>query len=249
MDLKDARLKLMTDVLSGVKVLKLYAWEESMRARIAEIRTKEVTQLKYAVYCYSAMEISFNACPILATIVSFIGYIVIQGHPLTPQVAFLSLMLFNLMRFSVYRIPGLVQEVVNAKVSLNRVQEFLLEPEVPEMINTMSPTSEDTVIEFKNANFSWSPIKPEETTTTTLPTLKSLNFEIKEGELIGIIGRVGAGKSSILSAICGELYQSSGQFYRKPAITVAYVPQEAWIQNLPLRDNILFGKIYDEKMY
>uniref|UniRef100_A0A914Z5P9 ABC transmembrane type-1 domain-containing protein n=1 Tax=Panagrolaimus superbus TaxID=310955 RepID=A0A914Z5P9_9BILA len=88
MDYKDARLKLMTDVLSGVKVLKLYAWEESMRARIAEIRTKEVTQLKYAVYCYSAMEISFNACPILATIVSFIGYIVIQGHPLTPQAWF-----------------------------------------------------------------------------------------------------------------------------------------------------------------
>uniref|UniRef100_A0AC35G7U4 ABC transmembrane type-1 domain-containing protein n=1 Tax=Panagrolaimus sp. PS1159 TaxID=55785 RepID=A0AC35G7U4_9BILA len=132
------------------------------------------------------MEITFNACPILATIASFMGYIVIQGHPLTPEVAFLSLMLFNLIRFSVYRIPGLVREVLDARISLNRVQEFLLEPEVPEMINTMNPTNENTIIELKGANLSWIPQKTDES-TTILPTLKSLTLEIKEGELIGII--------------------------------------------------------------
>jgi ATP-binding cassette subfamily C (CFTR/MRP) protein 1 len=173
---------------------------------------------------------------------------VIQGHPLTPEVAFLSLMLFNLIRFSVYRIPGLVREVLDARISLNRVQEFLLEPEVPEMINTMNPTNENTIIELKDANFSWITPKTDEP-ITILPTIKFLNLEIKEGELIGIIGRVGSGKSSFLSSICGELYQNSGQFYRKPSISIAYVPQEAWIQNLSLKDNILFGKVYDEKIY
>uniref|UniRef100_A0A914YSW4 ABC transmembrane type-1 domain-containing protein n=1 Tax=Panagrolaimus superbus TaxID=310955 RepID=A0A914YSW4_9BILA len=243
MELKDDRLKLMTDVLSGVKVLKLYAWEESMHARISKIRTQEATQRKYGIYCYSLVDITFDSCPIFATIVSFIGYIIIQGHPLTPQVAFISLMLFNLMRFSIYSIPKLFQEVINARISLNRVQDFLLESEVPDLVNTINTSDQSIVFQVKDADFSWT-LDPQ-----ILPTLKSLSLEIKEGELIGIIGRVGSGKSSLLSSICGELNQISGEFFRKPSLSIAYAPQETWIQNLSFRNNILFGKTFDEQLY
>uniref|UniRef100_A0AC34GZI1 Uncharacterized protein n=1 Tax=Panagrolaimus sp. ES5 TaxID=591445 RepID=A0AC34GZI1_9BILA len=244
MKLKDTRLKLMTDFLSGIKIIKFYAWEKSVQEHITNIRKKEVTQLKYAIICFSLMEISFNACPILATLASFVGYVIFQGHSLTPQVAFISLMLFSLMRFSVYRIPGLIQESVNAKISLKRIEKFLLEPETSEMINTMTPSNNDTIIQMKNANFTWNPDEEK-----TVLALKSLTFEIQKGELIGVIGRVGNGKSSFLSSICAELYQISGTFFRHPAVTVSLVSQEAWIQNLSLKNNILFGKPFEENLY
>uniref|UniRef100_A0AC34F450 Uncharacterized protein n=1 Tax=Panagrolaimus sp. ES5 TaxID=591445 RepID=A0AC34F450_9BILA len=208
-------------------------------------REAEVALQKRMHYCSTLISIAFNAYPIVATIVCLIGYVIIDGKQLTPEIAFLTLLLFNSMRASIYAIPSLIQRTLKAKISFDRIQNFLFEDEVPTLQNTMEPSSKDTILELNNATFSWAP----EISADTVPVLKSINIEIKEAELIGIIGRVGAGKSSILSAICGELYQISGQFYRKPDITIAYVPQEAWIQNLSLRDNILFGKIYDEKMY
>uniref|UniRef100_A0A914PNV8 Uncharacterized protein n=1 Tax=Panagrolaimus davidi TaxID=227884 RepID=A0A914PNV8_9BILA len=243
MKFKDERLKLVSDILSGIKVLKLYAWEEPMRETVAKNRNKEMTYQRYMLYCSSLTGVAFNAYPIFATVISLIGYLIIQGHPLTPQTAFLSLMLFNLMRSPIYRLPNLVQNIINAKISFVRVQNFLLEPEIVELSNTMEPTNDKNVIEMRKADFSW---KAEKNVQSVL---KLLTFEIKKAHLCGIIGRVGSGKSSLLSSVCGELYHISGSFYRDNSLSIAYIPQEPWIQNLSLKDNILFGKPYDEKFY
>uniref|UniRef100_A0A914P7Y4 Uncharacterized protein n=1 Tax=Panagrolaimus davidi TaxID=227884 RepID=A0A914P7Y4_9BILA len=236
---------MITDILSGIKILKLYAWEIPMGKMIMKNREAEVSLQKRMHFCTTLTSIAFNAYPIVATIVCLIGYIIFDGRQLTPEIAFLTLLFFNLMRSSIYAIPQLTQQMIKAKISFDRIQKFLLEDEVPEIKNTMEPSNKDTIVELYNSTFSWS----HEEFEGSIPVLKSLTLEIKEGELIGIIGRVGSGKSSLLSSICGELYQNSGQFYRKPSISIAYVPQEAWIQNLSLKDNILFGKIYDEKIY
>lgn len=62
-----------------------------------------------------------------------------------------------------------------------------------------------------------------------------------------VVGKVGNGKSSILSALIGEMYKNDGNIniYGK----IAYAPQQAWIQNTTLRDNILFGKEFNEILY
>lgn len=82
-----------------------------------------------------------------------------------------------------------------------------------------------------------------------LPQLKNINLNIKKNELIGIVGRVGSGKSSLLSAILGEM----DCINKKKAIVntklIGYVPQQAWIQNKTLRDNILFDKSFDHIYY
>ena len=246
MEFKDSRLKLMTDILSGIKVIKLYAWEEPMRERVANIRSQEVTAFMKGGFCHSTIEFLFNICPLLAAVVSFIGYIIIDGEQLTPQVAFITLMLFNLLRFSVYLLSNLAKEAINTRISLIRIQQFLAEPEIGEIKNDIEVEDDGVVVEVQNATFTWDEIKMNR--EEMICQLNDISFSIKKGELVGIIGRVGAGKSSLLSAIAGEMNKVSGFMYRSYS-SLAYVPQESWIQNYALKDNILFGKKFNEDLY
>ena len=75
----------------------------------------------------------------------------------------------------------------------------------------------------------------------------SLNLKIPNGSLVAIVGSVGSGKTSILSALLGEMNKTSGQV--DISGTMAYVPQTAWIFNATLKENILFGRDYNEKLY
>lgn len=90
---------------------------------------------------------------------------------------------------------------------------------------------------IKNGSFSWG----EE------DTLKNINVRIDYKSLTAIVGSVGSGKSSLISAFLGEMEKRSGQV--NSVGTVAFVAQQAWIQNATLRDNILFGKSFDKDLY
>ncbi|GAB5365970.1 hypothetical protein AAMO2058_001104200 [Amorphochlora amoebiformis] len=78
-------------------------------------------------------------------------------------------------------------------------------------------------------------------------TLKDISLEAKDGDLIAIIGPTGSGKSSILHAILGEIPMLSGTVQTRG--NIAYVPQQAWIFNATVRQNILFGLPYDRRKY
>ena len=78
--------------------------------------------------------------------------------------------------------------------------------------------------------------------------LKNLNFEVKKKELVAVVGEVGNGKSSLLSGILGEMHKLNDGLININGST-AYVAQQAWIQNATIRDNILFGRAYDEIIY
>lgn len=90
---------------------------------------------------------------------------------------------------------------------------------------------------IKDGNFSWS----------ADPFLVNINLIIPRGNLIAIVGNVGSGKSSLISAILGEIPKMSGELNIDGKI--AYVSQQAWIQNATVRDNIVFGKIYEKSFY
>ena len=79
------------------------------------------------------------------------------------------------------------------------------------------------------------------------PVLKDINLEIKNGKLVAVVGSVGSGKSSLVAAMLGEMEKVSGKVNTTGRI--AYIPQQAWIQNCTLRDNIVFGKGFDEGKY
>lgn len=93
-------------------------------------------------------------------------------------------------------------------------------------------------LSVENGTFKWDVEKP---------CLKNINLHVKKGKLVAVVGSVGAGKSSIISAILGEMDRVSGKVNTNG--TIAYVPQQAWIQNATLQDNILFGKPMDRNRY
>ncbi|XP_045054550.2 ATP-binding cassette sub-family C member 5 isoform X2 [Desmodus rotundus] len=78
-------------------------------------------------------------------------------------------------------------------------------------------------------------------------TLYNIDLEVEEGKLVGICGSVGSGKTSLISAILGQMTLLEGSI--SASGTFAYVAQQAWILNATLRDNILFGKEFDEERY
>ena len=78
--------------------------------------------------------------------------------------------------------------------------------------------------------------------------LGPINLEIKRGSFVGVFGRVGSGKSVFLRSILGEVDTESGDICLRletPDSGIGYLPQEPWIQNTTIRNNILFGKHYD----
>lgn len=78
--------------------------------------------------------------------------------------------------------------------------------------------------------------------------LKNINIKIPKGKCIGLIGKVGSGKSSLLSCLTGELYT---MYNTKVSIcgNLSYVSQKAWISSKNIRDNIVFEREFDEQRY
>ena len=64
---------------------------------------------------------------------------------------------------------------------------------------------------------------------------------------MAVVGTVGSGKSSLLSALLGDMIRVRGEANIKGKI--AYVPQQAWMQNATLKNNILFGRKYQNELY
>ncbi|KAH9796197.1 ABC transporter C family member 2 [Citrus sinensis] len=137
-----------------------------------------------------------------------------------------------------FRKAQFLSAVVNANVSLQRLEELLL---AEERILMPNPPLEPELpaVSIKNGNFSWD---------SKSPTLSNINLDIPVGSLVAIVGGTGEGKTSLVSAMLGELppLKDASVVIRG---TVAYVPQISWIFNATLRKNILFGSEFDPAKY
>ncbi|KRX74827.1 Multidrug resistance-associated protein 1 [Trichinella sp. T6] len=235
MKYKDERMKLVNEILNGIKVLKLYAWEMAFGKQVNNIRKKELDILKTAAYYRAATSFIWTCAPFLVAVVVFTTYVLSSpNNILTPTTAFVSLSLLNILRFPMSVLPMLISFVVQALVSNKRIKRFLISEEL-NLDAVDRNANQDDAIKVTDGEFAWD-------NTIERPTLQNINFSIKPGELVAVVGQVGAGKSSFLSAILGEMEKRNGTVGIKG--NVAYVPQQAWIQNMTVRENILFNKPY-----
>ena len=112
------------------------------------------------------------------------------------------------------------------------MNKFLNREELKEKV-VEETRKENNVTSITNGAFSWSSNEP--------PFLREINFEISSGQLSAVVGSVGSGKSSLLAALLGELKECGGEVVR--CRNTAYLPQQAWVQNSSIRDNILFCQV------
>lgn len=244
----DERVKLTNEVMGAMSVVKSYAWEDSLYQRITDVRAEELKWIRSSAIYRGWNFFIIAAIPILATVLTFLVFTA-TGHVLTPQKAFVALSLFGVLRMPLFLLPQIIAQVTSASVALNRIQDFLLAEEIEE--SSLSPAAKpgETAIRLPPSDFTWE--AEDEHGNHATPLLEKLRLVVPAGQLLGIIGGTGEGKSSLLAAILGEMTCLSAEAANPVTIRgrVAYVPQQAWIFNATVRDNILFGRPYDPARY
>ena len=121
---------------------------------------------------------------------------------------------------------------IRERVANDRIVKFLYSEELDlSRINHKREISGPLAIEMAKADYDW-----KEGGTTAL---SEFELKLKQGSMVAVVGPVGCGKSAMISGLMGELHTKEGMINVNG--NLAYVPQQAWIQNMTLKDNIIFG--------
>eukprot|EP00252_Welwitschia_mirabilis_P019394 TRINITY_DN4472_c0_g1_i2.p1 TRINITY_DN4472_c0_g1~~TRINITY_DN4472_c0_g1_i2.p1 ORF type:complete len:1511 (+),score=277.83 TRINITY_DN4472_c0_g1_i2:245-4777(+) len=240
MSAKDDRMRTTSECLRNMRILKLQGWEERYRAKLEQLRNTEFVWLRKALYAQAFVTFVFWGSPIFVSVVTF-GTSILLGRKLTAGGILSALATFRVLQEPLRNFPDLVSMIAQTKVSLDRISGFLQEEELPEDATVcVSKDLSEFAVEIEDGEFSWDPCSER-------ATLSGVNLQVKKGMRVAVCGMVGAGKSSFLSCILGEIPKISGQV--KICGTTAYVSQSAWIQTGNVEDNILFGSEKDKTKY
>eukprot|EP00898_Chlorokybus_atmophyticus_P000774 jgi/Chlat1/1698/Chrsp127S01927 len=239
----DERVKLMNEILNAMDIVKFFAWEDSFKKKINDVRGSELSWLRKSSYLVAVNYFILGVVPVLVSVATFAVYS-LMGNQLTAAKAFTALALFGVLRMPLFTFPNLISQVTSCKVSIQRLQDVLGADE-RKLPPFPSPDQKLPAIKVENGNFSW-------TLKATKPTLQNVSLEVMPGQLVCIVGSTGQGKSSLLAALLGEmpeLWTSSGDSSVTIHGRVAYVPQTSWIFNATVRENILFGLPFEPSKY
>ncbi len=263
----DKRIHTTNEILQNIRIIKYFAWERRFGTIVDEKRALELKALRSRYILWSIAVAIWNTVPVVISFFSFLVYTKIEQKPLYPSVAFTAISLFLLLRVPLDQIGDMIAHVQEAKVSVDRVEEFLSEDETDkyEQLGTSNiDENGDSVIGFRNATFIWGGKDSVADNGIVAFRLLDINVDFKIGKLNVICGPTGSGKTSMLMALLGEMTLSKGKVYLpggrsredvRPdpetglTETCAYVAQTAWLVNANIKENILFSAPYDERRY
>ncbi|KAF5392368.1 hypothetical protein D9757_001460 [Collybiopsis confluens] len=266
----DKRAKLLQELLGGMKIIKYFAWEVPFLKRIAGYRFKEMYYIRSLLVIRAANTALAMSLPTLASVLAFITYS-LSGHELNPADIFASLTLFNLLRMPLMLLPMSFSAITDAHNAIQRLYAVFEAETLDETL--VIDESLDFAIEMKSASFSWDAPPPEaddkkgkkgkKTPPIAVPAdgaaaitnekpqesfkLRDITLAIPRGQLVAVVGQVGSGKTSLLQGMIGEMRRTSGSV--KFGGSCGYCGQSAWIQNATIRENICFGRPFDEERY
>uniref|UniRef100_A0AAA9SFU0 ATP binding cassette subfamily C member 8 n=1 Tax=Bos taurus TaxID=9913 RepID=A0AAA9SFU0_BOVIN len=133
LEYSNERLKQTNEMLRGIKLLKLYAWENIFRTRVEMTRKKEMTSLRAFAICTSISIFMNTAIPIAAVLITFVGHVsFFREADFSPSVAFASLSLFHILVTPLFLLSSVVRSTVKALVSVQKLSEFLSSAEIRE---------------------------------------------------------------------------------------------------------------------
>eukprot|EP00937_MAST-01D_sp_MAST-1D-sp2_P003616 g3616.t1 len=274
MTAKDRRITLTNEALAGIKTIKMQAWEAPMFRKVGKSRAEEMRLFWRYRLVSALLFMAQNCAPLLVTIATFAAYT--AQHDLDVSTAFVCLALFDILRSPLWQLPRVINTIIEARVSLGRLAEFLSAPDICLVGGLPAPAAPAVAaarrragvcVRVRDADFTWlpgddgagaggdgsgggsdGPPSGGATTASAASALHRVELEVRTGELVAIVGHVGSGKSSLLAALLGEMRRTAGQCgARAPAL--AYAAQSPFIRNASLRDNVLFGNEFDGERY
>ncbi|KAM3326369.1 ABC transporter C family member 8 [Capsicum chacoense] len=237
---QDKRLRFMSEILNSMKIIKLQSWEENFKNSIDSHREDEFKWLAETQFKKVYSTLLYWMSPTVVSCVIFLGLVFFRSAPFNAATIFTVLAALRSMSEPVRMLPEALSAVIQVKVSFDRINSFLLEDEIKPDVVTFPLGDSDHNVCVVGGHFTWDPQSPN-------ALLSNLNFQARRGQKIAVCGPVGAGKSSFLYAILGEIPKTAGTVHVYGSI--AYVAQTAWIQSGTVRDNILFGRSMDENKY
>ncbi|KAJ5161388.1 hypothetical protein N7492_006780, partial [Penicillium capsulatum] len=233
----DVRLQITSQFVEAIRHLRWYGWQDHwlnqvMEARQHELNLKIITGL-WGVLIRFINAFSSGVFPVIA----LYAYTMLAGRELRIDIIFPALQLFTMLEQRLRDIPGLITSLINAFIALERIEDFMAEPDKEQ--NTQDKHVHRPSFELNACSFAW-PGKVQ-------AVLSDIDIIIPNG-LTVVTGKVGAGKTAFLQALLGELDQLSGTSHM-PNEMVGYCAQTPWLQSMNIRDNIIFSAAYDERRY
>ena len=241
---KDSRSRLMTEILNNIKSIKLYAWNTAFMNKLSHIRNDlELNTLRKIGATQSVANFTWQSTPFLVSCSTFTVYALTDPRPLTTSVVFPALTLFNLLTFPLSILPMVITSIIEASVAVKRLTDYFTAEELQtNAVKREDPVSHvgDESVRIRDASFTWNRYDGTH-------VVENINFSARKGELSCIVGRVGAGKSSLLQSLLGDLWRTEGEVIIRGRI--AYVAQSPWVMNASVRENIVFGHRWDPDFY
>lgn len=236
----DERINLISEILNGIKIIKMNCWEAPFKTLIERIRKKELKH-QAAIYSISALngfiDLDFSNVMIFVSVTVFFH---ITNAPLVPAylvyiMSYSNRMCAALGFFFMYALT----ELISARVGIKRIQSYLLMDEVQNRVPN-NRSGDKSYVRVERLTSKWS--NDDDTFS-----LRKISFNITEGELMAITGSTGAGKTSLLLSLIGEVPYREGNVQLNGS--VFYVSQEPWLFTATVKQNIIFGRTYNEQKF
>ncbi|XP_076693670.2 ATP-binding cassette sub-family C member 11 [Callospermophilus lateralis] len=274
-EVSDQRICVTSEVLTRIKLVKMYTWERPFAETIKDLRRKERKLLEKSGLIQSLTTATFFITPTVAITAMFLAHTFLELK-LTANEAFISVATLNPLRLAVFFVPFAVKALMNSKSAVARFKKFFLQESPVSYVQALEDPSKALVLE--EATLSWRQtcpgiingalelernrgnaegvtraqpslhaLRPEDKEGNFGPELHKINLVVPKGMMLGVCGNTGSGKSSLLSAILGEMRLLEGTV--GVCGSLAYVPQQAWIVGGSIRENILMGGQYDKARY
>ncbi|RVD86189.1 uncharacterized protein DFL_004478 [Arthrobotrys flagrans] len=259
MKVRDRKLAVVSEALQGIRQIKFAALEDQWQKRIEDVRKDEMNQVWRTVIANTWLMACWIFGPVFLAAICLGTYAVIYGS-LSPAVAFTALAIFHELEFAMSIVPELIGDMMDAKVSAERIQKHLDSAEKEDYIKSSDK------IAFTDATIAWASDSDEKEEDRFV--IRDINVNFPVGELSLITGATGSGKSLMLAALLGEADLLTGSLEMPRPLpkalrydskanadcwvlagSAAYVSQIPWIENATIKDNILFGLPFDERRY
>ncbi|KAE8150735.1 P-loop containing nucleoside triphosphate hydrolase protein [Aspergillus avenaceus] len=252
------RVGLTHDTLGAIRLIKCFGWEAGFARLITAVRWRESRRLQGFLAVRNAVGAISQALPVLTAMIAFVTY-ALKNAELSPAIVFSSVALFTSLRMPLVYLPVCIQGCFDSWGALRRIQRYLLAEEMgqPELQPSLQAAAE-----IRDGTFVWDEEEERDDTddngsvVVPLPVnekmpshfrLRDVSLTVHSGELLAVVGAVGSGKTSLLAALAGDMALMAGHITW--GTTPVVCPQQPWMHNATLKDNITFGRPFEEERY